>query len=148
MKTLQKNQEKTPVLRSSLWDMFDFDRFLDRDLLGHQWFNKVPAANIVDKKDNFSINLAVPGMEKKDFHVKIDNGLLTITAEKEEKVEEKDAEFTRREYNYNSFSRSFMLPDSVKPDKIKAKYENGVLNITLPKKEEVKKSSKTEIEIN
>jgi len=128
--------------------MFDFDRFLDRDLLGHQWFNKVPAANIVDKKDNFSINLAVPGMEKKDFHVKIDNGLLTITAEKEEKVEEKDAEFTRREYNYNSFSRSFMLPDSVKPDKIKAKYENGVLNITLPKKEEVKKSSKTEIEIN
>jgi HSP20 family protein len=148
MKTLQKNRENLPVMRSSLWDMFDFDRLFDRDLMNYQWFNKVPAANIVDKKDSFMINLAVPGMEKKDFHVKINTGLLTISAEKEEKFEDKDEEFTRKEYNYNSFTRSFVLPESVKTDGVQAKYENGVLNLTLPKKEEVKKSSKTEIKIN
>lgn len=148
MKTLKKNMENAPVMRTSLWDMFDFDRFFDRDLGNYQWFNKVPAANIVDKKENFIINLAVPGMEKNDFHVKVDNGLLTINAEKEEEFEEKDEEFTRREFNYNSFTRSFVLPESVNADQVEAKYENGVLNIMLPKKDEMKKATQTEIKIN
>ena len=147
MKTLQKSRENTPAMRSSFWDMFDFDRFFEKDLMNHQWFNKVPAANIRDEKDNFMIDLAAPGMDKKDFNVKIDNGLLTIHAEKEENIEKKREEFTRREYNYDSFSRSFVLPEYVNTEKVMAKYENGVLHVKLPKKEEVKKLSNTNIEI-
>jgi len=108
---------------------------------------EVPPVNIVDKDGEFDVELAVPGMKKEDFHVTCENGYLTIKAEREEKKEEKDKNYLRREYNYNSFERSFSLPESVKADQVKAKYENGVLKLTLPKKEEARAKPKVEVKI-
>lgn len=99
----------------------------------------VPAVNITESKDEFLVAVAAPGMKKDDFKIDIDGNMLTISCEKEEKKEEKEQRFTRKEYNYTSFSRSFTLPDDVNKDKIEARYEDGILKMSLPKKEEVKK---------
>lgn len=99
----------------------------------------VPAVNITDDKDGFNVSLAVPGMKKDDFNIDVEGNMLTISCEKEQKKEEKEAKFTRKEYNYSSFKRSFTLPEGVNKEKIDARYEDGVLKLMLPKKEEVKK---------
>ena len=99
----------------------------------------VPAVNITDNRDAYKVSLAVPGLKKDDFKIDVDGNILTISSEKEENNEEKDARFTRREYSYSSFSRSFTLPEEVNREKIEATYEDGVLKLNLPKKEEVKK---------
>ena len=99
----------------------------------------MPAVNIMETKDEFNVSLAVPGMKKEDFKIDLDGNMLTISCEKEEKKEQKEAKYTRKEYNYSSFSRSFTLPEGVNREKIDAHYEDGILKMTLPKKEEVKK---------
>ena len=100
-------------------------------------FNR-PAANIIDNEKDFTIELAVPGMNKDDFKINLENDILSIAVEKEE-VEEKDEKnFTRREFRYDGFCRSFSMPDTVDQEKIKADYKNGVLSVTLPKGEDVK----------
>lgn len=103
----------------------------------------VPAVNITDEKDEYKVSLAAPGLKKDDFRIDVEGNLLTISCEKEEKKEEKEKRHTRREYNYTSFSRSFTLPEDVKQDKIEAHYTDGVLHLSLPKKEEAKKASLT-----
>ncbi len=112
------------------------------------WFDKssligntldVPAVNITDTKDEFNVSMAVPGMKKDDFSIEVEGNMLTISCKKEEKNEEKESKYTRKEYNYSSFSRSFTLPDEVNKEKIDAHYEDGVLKLRLPKKEEAKK---------
>jgi HSP20 family protein len=100
----------------------------------------IPAVNIKESKDDFKLSFAVPGMKKDDFHIGIEGNMLTISSEKEEKHEEKEDRFTRKEYNYSTFSRSFSLPEYVQKDNIQATYTDGILQINLPKKEEVKKS--------
>jgi HSP20 family protein len=109
---------------------------------GHIWNRtmKVPAVNITDNKENYLVSLAIPGMEKKDFNIDIEGNMLTISCEKEESKEEKDKTYSRKEYNYSSFSRSFNLPEEVVQESINAVYDNGILNITLPKKMIEKKS--------
>jgi HSP20 family protein len=99
----------------------------------------IPAVNVTEHKDEFRVELAVPGMKKDDFKIDVDGNMLTISSEKEESKEEKDKKFTRKEYNYSSFSRSFTLPDEINKEKIDAKYDNGILKIALPRKEEAKK---------
>lgn len=99
----------------------------------------MPAVNIVENKEDYMVSLAVPGMKKEDFNIDVDGNMLTISSEKEESKEEKEDKYTRKEYNYSSFSRSFTLPDEVNKEKIEAKYEDGVLKLMLPKKEEAKK---------
>ena len=134
-----------PTLLPSVFD----EPFFNTDWNGDKyWLSEVPPVNVVEKDGEYDIELAVPGMNKDDFHVSCDNGLLTIKAEKEEKKEEKDKNYTRREYNYSSFSRSFNLPESVKSDELKAKYENGVLKLTVPKKEFSKAKPKLEVKIS
>jgi HSP20 family protein len=123
----------------------------------NRWFNNggslweptfsVPAVNIVENKDNYEVSLAVPGMKKEDFRIGIDSNMLTISSEKEESKEEKDKKFTRKEDNYSSFSRSFTLPDEVSRENIETRYENGVLKLTLPKKEEAKKDAAKQIAV-
>jgi HSP20 family protein len=103
----------------------------------------VPAVNVTEVNDQYNIAVAAPGMKKEDFKINIEGNMLTISAEKEEKKEEKDKQYNRREYNYSSFSRSFTLPEDVKRDKIEAKYEDGVLNLLLPKSETAKVSAKS-----
>ncbi|PSL34663.1 Hsp20/alpha crystallin family protein [Chitinophaga ginsengisoli] len=102
------------------------------------WTATVPAVNISEEKDAFKLSLAAPGMSKADFNVDVDGDMLTISAEKEEKKETKDEKISREEYNYSSFSRSFRLPEGVKKDGISAVYQDGVLKLSLPKKEESK----------
>lgn len=101
----------------------------------------VPAVNITTHKGDYTISMAVPGMKKEDFKIDFDDHLLTISCEKEESTEDKHARFTRKEYNYSSFSRTFTIPSEVNTDKIDAHYENGLLSIKLPTREEFKKIS-------
>lgn len=98
----------------------------------------VPAVNVVEKNNEYEIELAAPGLDKKDFNITLENGVLTIACEKEEEKEEKDKSYTRQEYSYTNFERSFTLPENVKSDKLDARYENGVLRLVLPKTVETK----------
>jgi HSP20 family protein len=97
----------------------------------------VPEANILETEKEFKVELAAPGLEKKDFQIEIDNNLLKISVEKEERKEEDKENYHRREFCYNSFYRSFTLPDNLMVDKINATYTDGVLYIHMPKKEPV-----------
>ena len=115
-------------------DLFETGgQFLNRTL-------KLPAVNINETKDDFTISFAIPGMKKEDFTIDLDGNMLTVSSEKEESREEKEKRYTRKEFNYSSFSRSFTLPDEVSKDKIQASYTDGVLELMLPKKEEAKKA--------
>jgi Molecular chaperone (small heat shock protein) len=112
----------------------------------NEWFNggrslTVPAVNISETNEDYKVSVAAPGLKKSDFDISIEGNVLSISCEKEESREDKDEKHTRREYNYSSFSRSFTLPDEVNKEKIDAVYEDGVLKLTLPKKDEVKKAS-------
>ncbi len=124
-----------------------FDDFFMRD-----WFDwslgnwrsagsTLPAVNIIETNDDFRIEVAAPGMKREDFKVELDNNMLVISSEREEKNEEKDknGNYTRREFSYQSFQRSFALPENmVDGEKISARYKDGILHITVPKREEAK----------
>lgn len=101
----------------------------------------VPSVNISEDKNEYRIAMAAPGLKKSDIKIELSDGVLTISSEKEDSKEEKESRYTRKEYSYSSFSRSFMLPEQVDQDHIDAGYENGVLLLVLPKKEESKKTS-------
>jgi HSP20 family protein len=109
----------------------------------------VPAVNIKETDTVFGIELAAPGKKKEDFNVEVDHNVLTISSEERSETNEKDTEgkYTRREFSYNSFRRSFTLPETVNLDTINASYEDGVLHVTLPKKEEALPKPKRLIEI-
>lgn len=100
-------------------------------------FNR-PAANIIDNEKEFTIELAAAGMNKEDFNLKIEDDMLNISVEKKEVEEKDELNYTRREFRYDGFSRSFSLPEIVDQDKIKAEYNNGILSISLPKSDEEK----------
>ena len=99
----------------------------------------VPAVNITENKENYKLALAAPGLKKDDFKIDLEGNMLTISSEKEESIESTESRYTRKEYSYSSFTRSFTLPEEVNQEKIDAVYTDGVLNLTLPKKEEAKK---------
>ncbi len=150
MTQLVKSSRLFPEAPSMLLGLLDDDSFFNFDLprLGNGFGTKVPAANVKENQNEFIIDLAAPGMKRDDFHINIENGMLSISSEKNEESEEKSDYYTRKEFSYSSFSRSFRLPDTINEDKIKAKYDNGVLMIHLPKKEEAKKQiTKKEIKI-
>jgi HSP20 family protein len=107
----------------------------------------VPAVNIVEKQDHYEISLAAPGMKKDDFNIDVEGNLLTISAESQQRREEKDERHTRQEFNYTSFSRAFTMPDGVVRDKIDASYGNGLLRLMLPKTEEAKKAASKHIAV-
>jgi HSP20 family protein len=118
----------------------------------NDWFEKsslfgkmttVPPVNIIENEDRYVLSLSVPGMKKDDFKIALEGLMLTISTEKGEEKEETEERFTRREYNFYSFSRSFTLPEDVKPEYIEAKYEDGLLKIVLPRKEDVKPMTAT-----
>ncbi|MCE7993998.1 MAG: Hsp20/alpha crystallin family protein [Roseivirga sp.] len=151
MTQLVKGSRLFPKMPSLLSGFFDDEDFFDMDLsrTGNGLASRLPAANVKENENEFTIDLAVPGMKKDDFRIEIENGALSISSEKKEESEDKTDDYTRKEFSYSSFSRSFRLPDSVKEDKIKAKYDNGVLIVSLPKKEEAKKLlAKKEIKVD
>ncbi|WP_075603135.1 Hsp20/alpha crystallin family protein [Saccharicrinis aurantiacus] len=98
----------------------------------------IPAVNVKEDENKFDIEVAAPGMEKKDFKIELNHNVLTISSENMNKKEDDTEKITRREFCYSSFTRSFTLPNSVKDDGIKASYVNGILDISIPKKEEAK----------
>ena len=98
-----------------------------------------PLVNISERKEDYLVSLAAPGLQKKDFKIDVEGNLITISCEPEDTVEEKEEKFSRKEYSYSSFERSFTLPDEVNKEKIDARYNDGILEIMLPKKEEAKK---------
>ena len=109
----------------------------------------LPAVNVKEHDAEFVVEVAAPGMKKENFKINANHELLTISSEFEDNQEQKEeGKFTRREFNYTSFQRSFTLPKSVDGDKIKAKYEDGVLRISLPKREEAKVKPNREIKIS
>lgn len=99
--------------------------------------NSMPAVNVKETPESFHVEMAAPGMEKKDFKIELDGQTLTISSEKQDLREENEGESYRKEFSYQSFYRTFHLPkDVVDADKIKAKYENGILKLDIPKREE------------
>jgi HSP20 family protein len=94
-----------------------------------------PPANINETNKEFQLDLSVPGMKRDDFKVDVEDGVLTISSEKEEEKEDKDKNYRRQEFSYRTFSRTFTLPDNVDESNINAKYDNGMLHVTIPKKE-------------
>ena len=130
-----------------------FDNWFDNDLFNWEYNNHqaeatLPAVNIKENADAFKVEMAVPGFDKKDFKINLDHNVLTIASEKKVENEHKNSErYTCREYSYQSFSRSFTLPDAANGDKISAKYENGILNVEIPKREEAKPKPMRQIAI-
>ncbi len=108
----------------------------------------VPKVNVRETKDDYFVDMAVPGMKKTDFNIDLDNELLTISAEAKEENENSEDTFTRREFGYKSFKRTFTLPESIDESKIKAKYEDGILSIQLPKREDAKPKPARTIKIS
>ncbi len=142
----------TDLITSDFFDMEDFfdNRFWNKGLVNEDFWNGrkgEPALNIKEDDNHFEIELAAPGFSKKDFEVSIDNGYLTIKAEKEDTKETKEENYTRKEFSYNSFERSLLLPENVLEDEIKAKYNDGILRFKLMKKEEAKKLKPKMVEI-
>ena len=140
-----------PVRRTQNWLPSIFNDFFDND-----WMVKAnataPAINVFETEKEYKVELAVPGMTKEDFNVRIDeDNNLVITMEKktENKEEKKEGRYLRREFSYSKFQQTMILPDNVDKEKISAAVENGVLNVQLPKlsAEEVKKAEK-QIEVN
>ncbi|MFT4832400.1 MAG: HSP20 family protein [Psychroserpens sp.] len=132
------------LISSDFFDMDDFfdNRLMSKNVLGERFWNGrrgEPAMNIKETDDQFEIELSAPGFSKKDFEVTIDDGFLNISAEKSTSEEEKEDDYTRREFSYNSFQRSLQLPQSIKEEAIKAHYKDGILSFNLVKKEEAKK---------
>lgn len=138
------------LVRFNHYPMFtDLIENLERNFLGRENENSsdVPAVNIKDEKDKYLLEIAAPGMKKEDFKIDLEDSVLTISSEKKEENKEKEDNYTRREFVYSSFSRSFTLPKTVKVDKIKANYSNGILSLTLPKRDEELKLAR-QIEIS
>lgn len=109
---------------------------------GREWNTAFPPTNIHETADAFHLELSVPGRNKEDFKLAIENGFLTISFEKKEENKTEDYKTVRKEFSFKSFKRSFNLDDQVNTDGIQAKYENGVLKLLLPKKEQQKESTK------
>ena len=147
MKLIKKQNTRFPEFPAF------FDDFFGRDLFESSTSNwtrgTLPAINIKEEDNQYSIELAAPGLNKEDFQIELENDLLKISAEiKEEQKEDKAEHYTRREFRYTSFSRSFTLPkDKVDADQISANYANGILQIAVPKKAEAAAQAGRLIEI-
>ncbi len=137
MTIIKHNQNVINELLSNYLN--DFAPFWEKDFETN--WNNIPV-NIYEDTDEYHVELNAPGRNKEDFKVNIDNNLLTISYERKEISEEKKLKPIRKEFQFLSFKRSFTLDEKVNSDKILAKYENGILKIFIPKKEEIKVSPK------
>ncbi|WP_047447335.1 Hsp20/alpha crystallin family protein [Alistipes sp. ZOR0009] len=132
-----------------------FERLFENDML--DWSNRnysttnttLPSVNIKENEEGFEVEMAIPGMDKGDFKIELNHDVLTISSEKKVENEVKEGEhFTRREFSYQAFSRSFTLPNTVDNERINAKYENGILSVAIPKREEARPKPVRQIAIS
>jgi HSP20 family protein len=150
---LKEDEAMTLIRRNgSLWPDLSPFKLLTDNFFNNNWLNfwitgsTAPAVNIVETEDDFQLEVAAPGMRRKDFHVTLDNDMLTISSEK--KDEAQDEAYSHREFSYASFERKFYLPNTVEADQIKAKYQDGILRLVIPKKEEAKRKPARQIAIS
>jgi HSP20 family protein len=140
-----KKQEN--VFPSVFTDLFDYDKFFSSSMF-KDFEKSLPAANVKETDKEFKIELAAPGFKKDDFKVNLDNDVLSISAETKDEKNEESERYTRKEFSYNSFSRSFQLPQSADGEKINARYEGGILKIDVRKKDAaIKDSNKKQIHV-
>jgi len=132
MTLVKFKKPRNPWYDSMFTDLLGSDRLLTNDfMLEDKW---IPAMNVKETEDHFEIAMAAPGFNKKDFEVSIENGLLKISAENSEEIKEEEGDYTRKEFNYNSFLRSFTLPENVNEEEmIDATYKRGILKLVLNK---------------
>lgn len=148
MNTLSKIQKPAPALSSIFNDLFadEFINWSDRPM--QRSMARVPAVNISENDDQWQLELAAPGMKREDFKVELNQDVLRISSVQREEKEEKAEKYSVQEYSYSSFQRTFRLPEHlVDGDKVNAKYEDGVLRVSIPKKEEAKPQPPRMIEI-
>lgn len=140
------------LLRSSLLRPSALEEIMKpwSEWLDDRWpfSSHMPAVNVKESDKHYEITMAAPGLEKNDFKIDVNGSTLTVSAEKDEKKEEKENGFARKEYSYKSFSRTFTLPEDIMKEKIDANYKNGELILTLPKKEESMKASHQKISVH
>jgi len=148
MALIKRPNENLPF-RSMLSDLLDNETFFGTDLSNFKNYisNTLPATNVKELDNQFQIEMAVPGFSKNDFKINIENDILTISGERKEEKNEKNENYTRREFNYSSFERSFTLPDVADENGIKAEYKDGMLQLVIPKKQEALKKAKKQISI-
>lgn len=137
--SLVKKGWSSPFSNKFLSDFFNADKLFDDDFLKVE---RMPAVNIIEHETSYALEVAVPGMQKEDFKIEVKDGMLIISAEKEESKEEVKKQYTRKEFSVSTFSRMFTLPENVKENEIAASYTNGVLYLEIPKKEPVVTSDK------
>ncbi|MFM6976971.1 MAG: Hsp20/alpha crystallin family protein [Sphingobacteriaceae bacterium] len=134
------NGNRTSSLNPWIGDVFE--NLFDDSFISDRLTTKVPAVNIAETVEQYHIELAAPGLNKKDFKINLEKNVLSISAEHKEEQKQEDKNYSRREYSYNSFVRSFNLPDTVDQSNIEAEYENGILKINVAKREEAKYQSR------
>ena len=137
------------IRKTTPWFPTLFDEFFTRDFgidLAPRTYQP-PAVNITEKGDAFHLELVAPGKEKKDFDVELEEDTLTISTTTDQESSEDNSQFTRREFDYASFQRSFRIPETIDTKNIKANYKNGLLSIILPKRKEAIPEPKKQIEI-
>lgn len=148
--TLIKFKNENPVLsrtKSPYFSEFFNDLFENLPVTEYRK-STIPAVNIVENDEMYKLELAAPGLAKDDFKISIENDMLTVSTEKKSEETEKTEKFTRKEFSYSSFRRSFTLPELVDIEKIGATYNNGIMTIALPKKEEAKPKAPREIKVS
>ncbi len=147
MTLIKRTQNNYPSFPSFFENWFN-NSLMDLNDYSHS-SGSLPAINVKEDNDKYEVEVAAPGMEKDDFNLKLENDILTISAEKRDEKNEDNDTYSRKEFSYQSFKRSFTLPDGhIMTDKIEAKYTNGILKIQLPKREEVKPQPPKEISIS
>ncbi|MBU2939764.1 Hsp20/alpha crystallin family protein [Lacinutrix sp. C3R15] len=135
-----------PWNNDNLKSFLNSENFFDNDFLDDE--SLMPAMNVKEHDKDFEIEFAAPGFNKKDFDVTIDGDVLNVCAEKNTKQEEKEENYTRKEFSYSSFKRSLQLPKTVNTEeKVKATYDDGILKLNILKKEAEKGGAKKKIEI-
>ena len=144
MKTIAFNRP-SKFWNNSILNPNTFENFFES--LNKESASFVPAVNISTKNDNYLLDFSVPGFNKEDFKIELTNEVLTISGEHKTEVNNEEQNFSRKEYTIGSFKRSFALPENADFEKIEAKYENGILNVFIPKKEAVNTSNTKEIKI-
>jgi len=128
------------------WDDFFNDNFFNQLNSKNSNENR-PAVNVAENDGGYTIEVAAPGIDRKAFNLEIENDVLTISTEKKDSKEEQKQNYLRREFNYQSFKRSFQLPETIDQEQINASHDAGILTLILPKKEEVVQEAPRQIEV-
>ena len=149
MKTARSSNGNAPAARSPFGMYRELSEMFDNlfEESRREVTDYIPAVNIGEDRDNFFVEVSAPGYRKEDLTISVEDNMLTISAERKSEETTEDKKFSRREFSYGSFKRAFTLPETVDSDKIRSHYENGVLVIDLPKREEAKPKPPRKIEI-